>query len=79
MNGIPMDAQNYEELDAELDILDGKYRELFIDNDVEFSYIGFDSDKAKDEFVSRVKKFASKLKASVDETKYVIVDDTDSY
>jgi len=65
-NGFPTELKNHAELVAlNYDILE-IYHGLFVNNSVTFEYIGFQSEKEKQDFLSKVYRFIEVLKKEAD-------------
>ena len=49
---LPEELRSDIELDSKFDDLQARYDALFIDNEHEFSYVGFKSDEEKESFIN---------------------------
>ncbi len=73
---LPEDLRSDTELDAKFDDLQARYDALFINNEHEFSYVGFKSESEKELFMNDWNAAVSELKVKV-AGKYEVVDDID--
>lgn len=71
---LPEELREDKELDEKFDDLQSRYDALFIDNGQEFKYIGFSSDKQKQDFLVDWDKAKFDLEIKVN-GKYPIIDD----
>ena len=71
---LPDELRNDTELDAKLTELQERYEALFVNNEIEFSYIGFKSSDEETAFNTDMLNAIRELKEKLD-GKYEIVDD----
>ena len=64
-NIFPEISDDYIELEKRFDKLQEIFDSLFIDNDIEFSYIGFDNELQKELFVKKVCEAVDELKVKL--------------
>ena len=71
---LPEELRNDKELDKKFDDLQARYDNLFINNEREFSFVGFRSEEERKRFFDDWNTAAEELKAKTG-GKYEIVDD----
>ncbi|HJI72848.1 MAG TPA: hypothetical protein OIM03_00940 [Veillonellaceae bacterium] len=72
---LPEELRNDTELDSQFDDLQARYDALFINNENEFSYAGFKSQREKDLFIHDWVKAIEELRKKLDK-KYEFSDQT---
>jgi hypothetical protein len=71
----PDELKTYPEILANLDKIYETYDQLFINNNVEFRYKGFDNESDKQNYINLVTKTLAQLHEALD-NRFIIVDDT---
>ena len=64
-NIFPEISDDYIELEKRFDKLQEIFDSLYIDNDIEFSYVGFNNELQKENFVKRVCDAVDELKVKL--------------
>lgn len=64
-NIFPEISDAYNELEKKFDKLQEIFDSLYIDNDIEFSYVGFNNELQKENFVKRVCDAVDELKVKL--------------
>lgn len=64
-NIFPENSDAYNELEKKFDKLQEIFDSLYIDNDIEFSYVGFNNELQKENFVKRVCDAVDELKVKL--------------
>ena len=72
---LPEELRGDMELDAKFDDLQSRYDALFVDNEHEFSYVGFKSELEKNLFIHDWKNAVEELRSKLDD-KYEFIDTT---
>lgn len=65
-NGLPPGVRNDKELVERMNELDKEYRNLFINNSYEFTYMGFKDEDSWRKFINKVNVFIKLLKNRVE-------------
>jgi hypothetical protein len=73
--GAPVEVKARPELMSDLEQIEDIWNSLFIDNEIEFRWKGFDSEDDKQAFVMLVRETVRKLHEALD-GKYIILDDS---
>ena len=73
---LPDELRSDKKLDQLFDKIQTEYDSLFIDNEHEFSYVGFKSEKQKSDFLKEWKNAVNELKCKL-KGRYEIIDDID--
>ena len=71
---LPEELRNDRNLDKKIDELQSRFDNLFIDNDNEFRFLGFESDEQQEDFLADWDETVSELKRKVNGI-YPIIDD----
>lgn len=76
-NDLPNEIKDFEEAKFLRDQITNEYMKLFVNNEIEFKYIGFKSKNDKENFIALTNKFENYLKKQV-ESKYIIINELNS-
>lgn len=64
-NAMPEDVKDYDNLDKIFKEIEEEYESLFLNNQIEFDYIGFENEADKEVFINKINKAVESLKENV--------------